>query len=82
MITVIKYFITFAVGAAIAVSITLSVTNDIIAKIQTERNQLEMENYNLKHREPVITDKKKAEIKCEGSGKFFKECVAWELGNK
>ena len=55
---------------------------ELIKKIQAERNQLEMENYNLKHREPVITDKKKAEIKCEGSGKFFKECVAWELGNK
>ena len=75
----IKYFISFILGAAIVFAIMAFVTNEVLAKVQAERNRLETENYNLKMREPVITPKKKAEIKCEGSGKFFAECVAWEL---
>ena len=78
----IKYFISFILGAAIVFAIMAVITNEVLTKVQAETNRLETGNYNLKVREPVITPKKKAEIKCEDMGKFFAECVAWELENK
>ena len=57
-------------------------TKDHAIKQQVRADELQKENYYLLHKKPRITDRQKAEIKWEGSGKFFAECVAWELKNK
>ena len=77
-----KIIIGLVIGYIAGFLMAFYVTNDKMAREQARANNLEIQLYNEQHKEPVISERRKAEIKCEGMGKFFAECVEWELKNK